>query len=163
MNDPVLKINLLVRAEMVLARIQARRAVSRLTFSLVALVFVLLGVAMLNFATYQLFAEHFSPAISGFIVALINLFLASVIFMITYKTGNETNEEKLAQELRTLAYSELNSDFDGLKDEFGKVSDDVKRIRSGFRAITGATGSLMPLLSILTKAFEKRKEHNSQE
>lgn len=162
MNDPVLKINLLVRAEMVLARIQARCAVSRLTLSLVALVFVLLGVAMLNFATYQLFAEHLSPAISGFIVALINLFLAAVIFMITYKTGNETNEEKLAQELRTLAYSELNSDFDGLKNEFGKVSDDVKRIRSGFSALTGATGSMMPLVSILTKAFVKRKEHNSQ-
>ena len=44
MNDPVLKINLLVRSEMALVRIQTRRAVSRIILSLVALVFVLLGI-----------------------------------------------------------------------------------------------------------------------
>ena len=38
-------------------------------------------------------------------------------------------------------------DFDGLKNEFGKVSDDVKCIRSGFSALTVATGSMMSLLS----------------
>ncbi len=157
MNDPVLKLNLLVRAELALGRIQARRAGSRLILSLVALVFVLLGVGMLNFAMYQAFAQSFSPAISGLFVALINLSLAAVVFMIAGKAGNETNEEKMAQDIRNLAYSSLSSDFDGIKSEFSKVSDDVKRIRSGFSSITGSTGSIMPLLGLLTKAVSKKK------
>lgn len=157
MNDPVLKLNLLVRAELALARIQARRAGSRLILSLVALVFVLLGVGMLNLAMYQAFAGYFSPAISGLFVALINLFLAAVLFMIAGKSGNETNEEKMAQEIRNLAYSSLSSDLDGVKSEFSKVSEDVKRIRSGFGSLTGSAGSIMPIMGLLTKAVAKRK------
>ena len=157
MNDPVLKLNLLVRAELALARIQARRAGSRLILSLVALVFVLLGVGMLNLAMYQGFAMYFSPAISGLFVALINLILAGVVFMIAGKAGSETNDEKMAQEIRNLAYSSLNSDLDGIKSEFSKVSDDVKRIRSGFSSLTGSTSSIMPIMGLLTKAVKKKK------
>ncbi len=56
MKNPVLKINLLIRAETALARVRARRTANRIILSLVALVFVLIGVAMLNFSMYQAFA-----------------------------------------------------------------------------------------------------------
>lgn len=157
MNDPVLKLNLLVRAELALARIQARRAGSRLILSLVGLVFVLLGVGMLNLAMYQGFTGHFSPSVSGLFVALINLVLAAVVFFIAGKAGSETNEEKMAQEIRNLAYSSLSTDLDGIKSEFSKVSDDVNRIRSGFSTLTGSAGSFMPLMGLLTKAVTKKK------
>lgn len=157
MNDPVLKINLLVRSEMALARIQTRRAVSRIILSLVALVFVLLGLGMLNFSIYQAFTAHFSPAVAGLYVALINLFLAGVIFLFAGKVGAESNEEKMAQEIRDLAYNELNTDVDSLKSEVSKVSDDIKRIRRGFNSFTDTTGSIIPLLSLLTKAVAKKK------
>lgn len=157
MNDPVLKINLLVRSEMALARIQTRRAVSRFILSLVALVFVLLGLGMLNFAIYQAFAVHLSPAMAGLCVALINLLLAGVIFWVAGKTGTESNEEKMAQEIRDLAYAELNSDAASVKSEISKVSNDIKRIRAGFNSFTDTTSSMIPLFSLLTKALSKKK------
>lgn len=157
MNDPVLKLNLLVRSEMALARIQTRRAVSRIILSLVALVFVLLGLGMLNFAIYQAFAAHFSPTAAGLFVALINLISAGIIFLLAGKTGEESNEEKMALEIRDLAYAELNTDFASIKSEINKVSDDIKKIRSGINSFTDSTGSIIPLFSLLTKAVAKKK------
>ncbi|MFT5730704.1 MAG: hypothetical protein ACI8PB_004892 [Desulforhopalus sp.] len=156
MNDPVLKINLLVRSELALARIQTRRAVSRIILSLIALVFVLLGLGMFNFSIYQAFIASFSPAVAGSFVALINLFLAGVIFMFAGKIGTESNEEKMAQEIRDLVYAELNSDVTSVKSEMSKVSDDIKKIRRGFNSFTETTGSIIPLFSLLTKAVSKK-------
>lgn len=157
MNDPVLKLHLLVRSEMALARIQTRRAVSRAILSLIGLIFILLGVGMLNFAVYQAIAVYFSPAVAGLFVALINLFLAAAIFLIAGKIGAESNEEKMAQEVRKLAYSELNMDVATVKSEISKVSDDIKKIRRGFNSFTDTTGSIIPLFSLLTKALAKKK------
>ena len=157
MNDPVLKLNLLVRSEMALARIRSRRGVTRIIFSLIGMIFVLLGLGMLNFAIYQAFAAGFSPAMSGLFVALINLFLAGFIFLVASKTGAESNEEKMAQEIRDLAYAELNSDVAAVKNEISKVGDDVKRIRAGFSSLTGSTSSILPIFNLLTKAVTKKK------
>lgn len=155
MKNPVLKVNLLIRAETALARIRAHRAANRIILSLIALVFVLIGVAMLNFAIYQAFAAHSSPGLAGLYVSLINLGLAGAIFLILGKAGGESNEEKLAAEIRDLAYSEIGTDFDSFKAEVNKVVDDVNRIRSGFSSFTG-TSSIMPLLGMLTKAITKK-------
>ena len=155
MKNPVLKINLLIRAETALARVRARRTANRIILSLVALVFVLIGVAMLNFSIYQAFVLRFSPGLAGLFVSLINLFLAGLIFFIASKFGGESNEEKMAAEIRDLAYSEIGTDVEGVKAEITKVVDDINRIRSGFSSFTG-TSSVMPLLGMLTKAISKR-------
>ncbi len=155
MKNPVLKINLLIKAETALARIRAHRASNRIILSLVGLVFVLIGVGMLNFAVYQAFAASFSPSLSGLYVSLINLGLAGVIFLIIGKAGAESNEEKMAAEIRDLAYSEIGTDVDFFKAEVDKVVDDIKRIRSGLGSFTGSS-SIMPLLGMLTKAITKR-------
>lgn len=155
MKNPVLKINLLIRAETALARVRARRTANRIILSLVALVFVLIGVAMLNFAIYQAFTVKFSPGLAGLLVSLINLFLAGIVFLIAGKIGGESNEERMAAEIRDLAYSEIGSDVEGIRAEIGKVVDDINRIRSGFSSITG-TSSIVPFLGMLTKAITKR-------
>ena len=155
MKNPVLKVNLLIRAETALARVRARRTANRIILSLVALVFVLIGVAMLNFSIYQAFTVKFSPGLASLFVSLINLFLAGVIFLIVGKIGGESNEEKMAAEIRDLAYSEIGSDVEGVKAEIGKVVDDINRIRSGFTSFTGGT-SVLPFLGMLTKAITKK-------
>lgn len=155
MKNPVLKVNLLIRAETALARVRARRTANRIILSLVALVFVLIGVAMLNFSIYQAFTVKFSPGLASLFVSLINLFLAGVVFLIVGKIGGESNEEKMAAEIRDLAYSEIGSDVEGVKAEIGKVVDDINRIRSGFTSFTGST-SVLPFLGMLTKAITKK-------
>jgi high-affinity K+ transport system ATPase subunit B len=155
MRNPALKVNLLIRAETALARVRARRTANRIILSLIALVFVLIGVAMLNFAIYQAFVAFSSPGLAGLYVSLINLGLAAIIFFVVGKAGGESNEEKMAAEIRDLAYAEIGSDVDAFKAEVTKVVDDVNRIRSGFGSITG-TSSIMPFLGMLTKAITKK-------
>ena len=162
MKDPVLKLHLLARTEMALGRIKARRTASQVTLSAIALVFVLLGLGMLNFSGYHAFAVRFSPALAGLFIAIIDIIIAVVIFSLAGRTGRDSNEEKMAKEIRDLAYSELNADVDTLKAEFSKVSDDVHRIRSGFSAITsgsaGGLSGIVPLLGLLTTAVKKKRK-----
>ena len=103
MKDPVFKINLLIRAETALARVRARRTANRVILSLIALVFVLIGVAMLNLSIYKAFASFTSSGLASLYVSLINLGLAGIIFAAIGKAGVESNEEKMAAEIRDLA------------------------------------------------------------
>ena len=155
MKNPALKIDLIIRAETALMRVRALRTVNRIILSLIALVFVLIGVAMLNFAIYHAFLAFSSPGLAGLYVSLINLGLAGIIFFVVGKAGGTSNEEKMAEEIRDLAYAEIGAEVDAFKAEVTKVVDDINLIRSGFGAITG-TSSIMPFLGMLTKAISKK-------
>ncbi len=161
MNDPILKLKLLVKTEMTLGRLHARRAASQAVLAAVALFFVLLGLGMLNFAGYQSLSVRFSPAVAALSIAILDIIIGLTVLRISTHSGSESDEEKMAQEIRDLVYSELNNDVKAVKAEFTKVTDDVYRIRSGFNALTsgkigGAVG-LLPLLDLLTKAVKKKK------
>jgi hypothetical protein len=82
---------------------------------------------------------------------------AGFVFLIAGKIGSESNEEKVDQEIRDLAYAGLNTDVASVKSEITKISDDIKKIRRGFNSFTDTTGSIIPLFSLLTKALAKKK------
>lgn len=161
MNDPILKLKLLAKTEMTLGRFHARRAASQAIFSAIALFFVLLGLGMLNFAGYQSLTVKFSPALAALFVAGIDIIIGVAVLRFATNTGSNSDEEKMAQEIRDMVYSELNNDVDSVKAEFAKVTDDVARIRSGFTALTsgqvGGVVGLIPLIELLTKAVNKKK------
>ena len=161
MNDPILKLKLLAKTEMTLGKHHARKAATQAVLAAVALFFVLLGLGMLNFAGYQSLSVKISPALAALFIALTNILIGIVILRIAARSGSDSDEEKMAQEIRDMVYSELNHDVEGIKAEFTKVTDDVYRIRSGFNALTsgkvgGAIG-IIPILDLLTKAVKKKK------
>ncbi len=161
MTDPILKIQILARSEISLLRIQANRNINRIIFLLVALVFALLALGMFNFSAYQAIAESKSPAVAAMLVAFADCILAISVLMFTRSSGKDSEQEKVIRDIRDLAYKELSTDFDEAKENFSEVSDDVRRIRSGFSAFTqGAdniTGSLGPLLNLLISALKKSR------
>jgi hypothetical protein len=161
MTDPILKIQILARSEMSLLRIQANRSVNRIILLLVALVFALLALGMLNFSAYQALAEFKSPAVAALFVALGDCVLAMGVIMFASKAAKNLEQEKVIRDIRDLAYKELSSDFDEVKESFSEVSEDVKRIRTGFSALTSGSSSVMsnivPLVRILTSALKGSK------
>ena len=163
MNDLILKLKLLVKTEMTLGKLQARRTANQVVFSVIALFFVLLGLGMLNFAGYQSCIIIFSPALSALLIAIADILIGAVILGFAARTNNNSDEEKMAQEIREMVYSELGADVDAVKTEFTKVTDDVNRIRLGFSALTSGSGSVSgvvafaPLIELLTKAVNKKK------
>jgi phosphate/sulfate permease len=161
MTDPILKIQILARAEMSLLRVQASRNINRIIMLLVALVFALLALGMFNFAAYQALAESRSPAVAAMLVALADCMLAIGVIVIASKSGSDSEQEKVIRDIRDLAYNELSTDFDEVKEKFSEVSDDVHRIRTGFSALSKGSSnmasSIGPLISILVGALKKSR------
>ena len=156
MPDPVLKLQILARAEMAMAQIHARRAGSRSAFFSVALVFLLLGLAMMTLAIYNALIPSLGPAWAAFVVALVDTFIGIIVVLVARKAGPSENEEKLVREIRDMAYAELSKDIEQVKSELNSITADVKRIRSGFTSVTSsAAGALGPVISMLLKVAKR--------
>lgn len=156
MTDPVvLKLRILARAEMALFRIHGRRAAAQTAGLAVALVFALLALGMLNLAAYLALAEKVGPANGALIVAVVDGLLAAIVIALSRSAGPSADEEKMAQDIRDMAYEELSSDVDAVRNEISTVIEDVGRIRAGFTAFTGsASSSLVSIIKLLTKSLK---------
>jgi hypothetical protein len=156
MSDPALKLQIVARAELTLAQIHARRVASRSAVFSVALVFLLLGLAMMTLAVYHALVPSLGSPWAAFTVAVIDTIMAIIMIGVARRVGPSEGEEKLAREIRDMAYAELNGDIERIKGELDQITGDVKRIRSGFSAITsGAAGSLGPLVGMLIKVVKR--------
>lgn len=159
MTDPIIKLQILARSEMALLRIQARRNAARTALFVVALLFALLALGMLNFAAYQALAVTQGPATAALLVALIDGVLALVVVIVSRGAGPHAEQEKMVRDMRDLAYNELSADFDEVTAGFTQVTEDVQRIRSGITSFTsgssGLANNLAPILSLLIGAVKK--------
>jgi hypothetical protein len=159
MTDPILKLQILARSELALFRLQARRNATRMELFVVALVFALLALGMLNFAAYQALSVKQGPTLAALMVALGDGLLALVLVAVSRFVGANTEQEKMVRDIRDLAYTELSADFDEVKAGLTQVTEDVRRIRSGFSTVTGfardGVNYLTPILSLLIGAIKK--------
>lgn len=156
MKDPILKLQILARAEMALAQIRAQRAGSRSALFGIAMVFALLGLGALNLAIYQALVPTQGPALAALILALLNALAAIVVMLFARKAGPGANEEKLAREMREMAYAELGADMEQVKNELAQITYDVRNIRSSFTSFTSsATSTLGPIMGLLLKAVKR--------
>jgi hypothetical protein len=156
MSNPVLKLQILARAELTLAQIHARRAASRSALFSVAMVFLLLGLGMLTLAGYHALVPTLGAAWSAFVVALVDLVIGGAVLLAARRAGPKESEEKLARELRDLAYAEISADIDEMKTELEQIASEVRRIRSGLGTMIGsASASLGPLVGLLTKMVKR--------
>jgi hypothetical protein len=164
MDETLLKIRVLTRAEMTLAKANARRMAARSRLYAIAVGMILLTVVMINIAAYEYLSTLKGDAMAALLVALANAILAAlVIFAATrIKPGPE---EEMVREIRELALSELSADADGIRQNFARIGSDIERIRSGFSSVSGVLGSthsglgsLVPLLGMLTSMLKKKSK-----
>ena len=162
MTDPILKLQILARSEITLLRLQARRSMARTELFIVALVFALLALGMLNFAAYQALAAKQGPAFAALMVALADGLLAVVLVVVSRVAGPNADQEKMVRDIRDLVYNELNADFEDAKARVTQVTEDVRRIRSGFSSFTSGSGelanTLSPILGLLIGAIKKSRK-----
>lgn len=166
MTDPINKIQILIRSEIALLRLQTKRMATQTGFRVVALIFAILALAMLTFAGYQALVEPFGSVMAALFVALVDGILALLLLFISQHVGNYREQERALKEVREMAYSELNADFEELKDGVDQVTDDVKRIRDNITTIVSGTSELVtfvtPLLSLLVATIKANKEKEEQ-
>jgi hypothetical protein len=162
MDETLLKLRVLTRAEMTLAKANARRMAARSRLYAIALGMVLLTVVMINIAAYEYLSTLKGEAIAALLVALANGVLAVLVIFAASRI-QAGPEEEMVKEIRELALSELSADAEGVKQSFAQVSADIERIRSGFSSVSGlfgsghsGLGSLGPLLGMLTSMLKKK-------
>ena len=161
MPDPMLKLQILARAELALARIYARRAASRSVYILIALVCALFALGMLNYAAYLALATRYDPAVAALVVGVADGLLAAILVAVSGRAGVNHEEEKMAQEIRDLARAEIKSDIDGVRTELAQMRETVDGIREGVTLFSGSTVSSLlsvaPFLARVLKRFRKTK------
>jgi hypothetical protein len=148
LSDSIFKLQLLARSELALTQIRTRRAVSKSTYIAFALVLFLLGIGMLNVAGFLALETSFSPAKSALIIACMNVIGGVIVLLLSQKAGPSDNEERMAKEVREMAYRELSEDVEEVRDRLGNLAQEVSSIGED---ISRATGVLRFLLGLLKK------------
>ncbi len=164
MDETLLKIRVLTRAEMTLAKANARRIAARSRLYVIALGMILLTVVMVNMAAYEYLSTLKGDVVAALLVALANAILAVIVIFVASRI-KPGPEEEMVKEIRELALTELSADADGIKQAFSQISSDIERIRSGFSSVSGvlgsahsSMGSLGPLLSMLTGMLKNNRK-----
>jgi hypothetical protein len=162
MDETLLKLRVLTRAEMTLAKANARRIAARSRLYAVALGMVLLTVVMLNIAAFEYLSTQMSDAMAALTMAIVNAVVAMLLMFVATRI-QPGPEEEMVKEIRELALTELSADVHGFKNKFTQISSDLERIRSGFSSVSGifgssgnSLGSLGPLLGMLTSMLKKK-------
>ena len=153
MSDSAFKLQLLVRAELALTKIYARRSIIRATFVGVALAFVMMALGMLNYAAYLGLLDKYTPGTAALLVAAVDVACAVVIVIIGRKAGPSEAEENMAQEIRDMAYEEVSKDVEDVKLKIEQLTDEVKNISAG---VSTAIGTIRFFAGLLSKAVKKK-------
>jgi hypothetical protein len=155
MSDSTFKLQLLVRAELALTKIYARRSLFRAAAVAAALAFILLGLGMLNYAAYLSLLDHNTPGIAALLVASADAACAFVIILIGRKLGPSDAEEAMAKEIRDMAYNEVGKDVEEVKQRIDQLATEVKSIRAG---VSTAMGTIRFFVGLLSKSAKKKPE-----
>ena len=153
MSDSAFKFQLLVRAELALAKIYARRSMVGATSVAVALIFVLMGLVMLNYAGYLTLLERYTPGMAALLVAMADAVCAVAIVVLGSRAGASVAEEKMAKQIRDMAYSEVGKDVEEVKLRIEQLTDEVKNISAG---VSTAMGTLRFFVALLGKTVKKK-------
>ena len=162
MTEPLQKVRILSRAEMVLLKIHLRSLAKKTILYAAGLLVVLLAVGMFNLAAYMFLAERLAPPVAALLLAAFNAVIAMGLFL-TAKATRPGPETHLAEEVRDLAVAALQADADAVRANLNEVKADVHRIRSGISGMFGGSGSLGglmhigPLLDVVTSSLKRAK------
>ena len=159
MSDSTFKLQLLVRAELALAKFHARRTLFRTAVIAAAMVFLLMGLGMLNFAAYLSLLDKVSPGLAALLVAAGDALCAFVIYVIGQNAGPSEAEEKMAQEIRDMAYTEVGKDIEDIRARVDQLTGDVKKISTG---VSTVMGTIKFFVAMLSKSGKKQSNDKSE-
>jgi hypothetical protein len=160
MDETMMKLRILSRAEVTLARVHGRILARRLLVTSLAVGSMLLTIIMVNLGAYELLAEPYGTGVAAFLIAGVNAALAGLLLLFAsrIKAGPE---EQMIQEIRDLALTELSADAEAVREGINEVTSDLERIRSSVGALTSGAaagfGNLAPVLGLLVDALKHKK------
>ena len=159
MNETLIKLQILARAEMTLAKVNARRLLVKTVYVTLAVVFLLLTLAMLNVAFYFVLHDIYGSTTSALLVATANALLAGLLLFLMSRIKPGV-DEKLVRDIREMALKEISADMDEAKEDFdeavGIIKDVGGLLSGGARSLTAWAG-LAPVLGMLLGKLKSTK------
>jgi len=139
MDDLIAKLRLLAKAETILIRLHLQRAVRQMSFVIVAALFGLLALAMLNVALYLFLAPRFDPALAALAVAGLDMLVAvaAILAASRLELGPEADD---AASIRDAVSNDLAAAAKRLQVQLDDLGHDIKRIRSTVTGIAQPGG-----------------------
>ena len=161
MDEFLIKMHLLLKAEMILFRLQLRRSVQQAALYIAAALLAALAVGMLNIALYLYLVPRFDNTGAAFAVAIVDFVLAVVAVVVAGRL-HLGPEADAAMALRDAAVAKLAADAERVKTQIADLQDDIKRIRTavtGFMDFGGVNlASLFPWVPMLLRVLFRRKD-----
>ena len=161
MDEFLVKMRLLLKAEMLLFRLQLRRTVQQAAFYIAAVLLAVLAVGMLNIALYLYLAPRLDNAGAALAVAVVDIVLAMVAVVVAGRLHLDL-EFDAVKALREATMVKLTADTERVKTHIADLHDDIKEIRTavtGFLNFGGVNlASLFQWVPVLLRVLLRRKD-----
>ncbi len=160
MDELLIKMRLLLKAEMILFRLQLHRTVQQTAFYIAAALLTVLAAGMLNIALYLYLAPRLDNAGAALAVAVVDIALA-VVAVVAAGRLRLGPEVAAAKDLREAAMTELAADAERVKTQIAALHDDIKQIRTAVTGVLSFGGinltSLFQWVPMLLRVLLRRK------
>ncbi|GEM_PF-2128706 len=157
-NDLNAKLNLLIKSEKALFKLEIRKKGRQTVFIAIALLAILITLIMLNVTAYLFLSEYYNIQVSAAILSGINLTVAILFLILATRQGTGAETESL-QEIRDFAWGQVGTDIEMMKEQITDFGDGVKRIKNGVDSVINrdvfGLGTLIPLVQTLSKRKKK--------
>ncbi len=158
------KINLLLRSEKALLKLELRKRSKQIVLNTIALLALFITLVMVNISVYFYLSTFLSSALAALILALINLFISALFFIIASKQECAPEAEAIL-DVRDFAWSQILEDVQEFKHEASEVKQTVKHINSGINGVLKrdvmSLGQLIPIIKILLENLKPK--HNKED
>jgi hypothetical protein len=161
MNEFIVKLRMLARAEVTLFKADAARRTNQALLAAISIGCLFVGLVFVNMGIFFMLTESDLDARAAFILAAGNIGLA-LVPMLLRRNAKPGPEEAMIREIREMAAAEISKDISGISDDFGALADSVKQVKSGISSFSGsghgAIGMLAPVLPLVIDLLKKGKK-----
>ena len=148
MNSLTRNLNILWRSERLIAEAEWRRSSRQITILVLAGVFGLLALIMLNVAAFYWLSTSYGNAPAALAVAVADLIVAAILGVSaqSLKTAPETD---MVREFRDSALAEIETEAEAFQTQLVQIRDDVKIIGATVSKVAAdPIGTLSPALLV---------------
>jgi hypothetical protein len=151
MNEFVMKLRILLRAETTLFKAEAQRRANGYALLGLSIGCVLVALVFVNIGAFFYLTDSELDSRAAFILAACNLGLA-LLPLLLRRQGKPGPEERMVREIRDMALEEVSRDVD-------KVTKDIAAVGGGVAGLAGGGMKAMgPLLGMVISLLKKKKE-----
>ncbi len=159
MNELIVKLRILARAEVTLFKADAQRRANMALLAAISIGCVFVALVFVNLGAFFALTESDIDSRAAFILAGVNLGLAVIPFLLR-RQSKPGPEEQMVREIREMAADEISKDISVVTDEIASVGSGIKQLKAGVSSFSsggGALGAIGPLLPLIIDLLKKGK------